>query len=233
MSSLIPVAPAGFTLRASNLFQGANQNPIDPNLWTPADLISLQNLQVLSQSVQAVEFSDHLCVALFTGEPIATDQYCSTVVLNLTGESVGVAVRCTPANGTNQSRVSGYVFIVGSSGIGAIATFTSEGTTAILDLVEGLSVTPGEIITLTAVKNVLTAYINGSQILTATDSTYTSGYVGLAIDADSAGSATLGAWSAGDLDTIPSVELFAQSGNGNFLTETVYRLPHRRQWPLD
>jgi hypothetical protein len=116
-------------------------------------------------------------MAAYTGSTFSVNQFASVIINTLGPGYLGVGVR--ESNSTN----SGYLLNADSAGIGLIKLVAGTPTSL---ATSGAAVHAGDSLRLTVDSTTLTGYLNGVVVVTATDSTFSSGYPGLAA-ADTAG----------------------------------------------
>lgn len=178
----------GPTIVASDNFTRADSGTLGAN-WTATQGGGLQilNNTAAGQGTAAVFDS------VWTANAFANNQYAkATVVRDAFGDYLGVTVRITGANTTE----NGYMFFV------SVGQFADE--THIYRIDNGVStslytdsthVSDGDVIEIRAAGSTIGAYIKGTLLYSVPDSTYSSGSAGLT--AYSSGSTTF--WEGGNL----------------------------------
>jgi len=162
---------------ASDTFPSA-QNPIAGN-WTNCSNSGAGGLKIASAgAVETIITNSALGQgAFYNAVSFPNDQWSSIVVgAKSNGQYLGPGVRVT-STGSPGFEWDGYWFAIEGAGGAVIQRVASSGGTTIASGVSALSV--GDVLTLWVVGTHLTAYHNGVSILTATDSTYTSGAAGM------------------------------------------------------
>ncbi len=182
-------------------FQRANENPLAaPWTWFGG------NFQLLNNLIQP-QFgagNGYGGAYMYYG-PYSTDQFSQVTVQSVVGESfVGAAVRMTNYNGGS----AWYEFHTGGplGGQGYIYLEKYISTVGGSYLSYTLAtVNQGDVLKLTAIGSVLTCYINGVQVMQATDSTLPAGWFGASAYAGNlATDAQISSWSGGSLTNTPS-----------------------------
>lgn len=182
----------------SDSFQRTNENPL-ASLWIWfGGYFQLLNNQVQPQFGGASGYGG---AYMYYGATL-TDQFSQVVVKNVgtSPSCAGPAVRMSVYNGGN----AWYQFVtegpLGSPAYVMLEKYLPTGGSYLSYAIA--TVNSGDTLKLTAVGNVLTCYINGKQVLQASDSDLSSGWPGLAAYAASLSSdAQLGAWSGGSIDS--------------------------------
>lgn len=180
---------------ATDGFQRADANPLNGNWFQPSAWFSIIPTQIVS----------HVCEPTGNGSNTDTlsnattwpnDQF-STVKVNsyLTGDYIGVLLRAA-------SGVGGYRIFYGvSSTLGYIVQkYTYPSTFADLNIGVGSTPQPGDTITGVIQGNQISVLVNGVNILTVTDSSFSSGAPGFMLVSGSVVSdASIASWSGGTL----------------------------------
>jgi hypothetical protein len=199
--ALLSVPAAQAQTVYSDNFQRANENPLQaPWKWFGGYFQLFNNLI----QPQFGASNGYGGAYMYEG-PIATDQFSQITVKTVNASSfVGAAVRYTHFG----SGTAWYEFHtggpLGGQGYVYLEKYNSISGGSYLKYALA-TVNSGDVLKLTAIGNVLTCYINGVQIMQATDSDYTSGWFGASAYAGSlATDAQISAWSGGSLTNTPS-----------------------------
>jgi len=202
LATLFPTIVKAQTTYSDN-FQRANENPLkSPWVWFGGNF-QLSN-DVIEPQYGAT--SGYGGAYMYYG-PSATDQFSQVTVKAVVGNSfVGAAVRMTSYGGGN----AWYEFHadgpLGSQGYVILEKYEPTGGVYLNYTLA--TVNPGDVLKITAVGNVLTGYVNGVQIVQATDSDLPSGWFGATAYAGNlATDAEISAWSGGSLSSAPSGSL--------------------------
>jgi hypothetical protein len=152
---------------------------------------------IVSNAANYVIGGDSYAFAAYTATTFGNDQYSNVTLNTLSGGYAGAAVRLT-----GSATESGYY--CESSTSNAYLDKTVSGTTTLLATL-GSGFPAGTILSLQVIGTALTCFANGKSILTATDSSLTSGYPG--IMAVNAPVATMENFSGGTLAYSSSAQL--------------------------
>jgi hypothetical protein len=151
-------------VRADNASLGAN--------WTAWSWSGAAGLGITSNQVSSSAASTH--GDYWSADAFGNDQSSEITVAVVpgSGDWVGVTVRqVTPGTGYLAIFFAGTFYIFNENGSTSPTVIVSTSGT----------LTAGDVMTLTAIGTSITLYKNGSQVLTTTNSTYTSGAPGIAI----------------------------------------------------
>lgn len=186
----------------SDTFQRANENPLkSPWIYFGG------NFQLLNDLIepQFGASNGYGGAYMYYNAPAAGDQFSQVTVKNVGGgvSFVGAAVRMTSYGGG----AAWYEFHaggpLGSQGYVYLEKYEPTGGTYLKYTLA--TVNPGDVLKLTAVGSTLTCYINGVQVMQATDSDFATGWFGAAAYAGNlASDAQISAWSGGPLTNTPS-----------------------------
>lgn len=163
-----------------------NFNRADGGLGANWSTMTAQNApQIVSNVVEPASLTSTFSAAYWNANPCPNDQWAQVVVTACATSNDGILILLRAATGTN----SGYQFQVkGALGASAsvIIKSISSGTPTVL--VSGTaSVNAGDILYGEIVGTTLVMKINGTQVLTITDSTFASGKFGIALFASTSG----------------------------------------------
>ena len=168
-----------FTQLASDTFTRTDENPLNPSKWVPVvpnpiDSPPFEVLAVVSDlCVSPTSASNHNTGGeQYVGVPLPSNQYVSFTIETLTANGVvGAGIRSD-----NTTFVGYEVFIPnGPLGSGVPIEIDNVGPSGGTLASTTTTINSGDVITLAAVGSNLFALVNGVIVLTATDSTYTSG----------------------------------------------------------
>lgn len=126
---------------------------------------------IVSNQATVTAVATNIALAAYTGTTFANNQYAQVQWLGGGGWGGALCIRCS------NSAITGYV-LSGVSGTASILYKFVAGTSTVLAS-GGPAFTLNDVIRLEAVGTAITAYKNGTVILTATDSSITSGYPGI------------------------------------------------------
>lgn len=183
------------TQLATDNFTRAAENPLsDGGSWAVQN--SAQAFQLTASQKCTANNSTPACSSYFNGSiSWPNDQYseCTLGAALASGQYIGLAVRCQAGSALNYYCV---LITLGSNNVLLARSVSGTGTT----LSTGTATfTVGDVIRLSVQGTTLTVYKNGTSILTATDSTYTSGFPGLASFALTNSVYFSGPWNGGSL----------------------------------
>jgi hypothetical protein len=182
----------------SDNFQRANENPLaTPWVWDGGYFQLLNNLI----QPQFGASNGYGGAYMYYG-PVIGDQFSQVTVKTINANSyAGVMVRATTFNGASAWYQFHFDGPLGTEGYLILEKYL--GNTGGSYLSYALStVNSGDVLKLTAVGNVLTAYVNGAQVLQATDSDFKTGWFGaVAYAGNVAEDAQISAWSGGDISS--------------------------------
>jgi len=133
--------------------------------------------------------------------PVVGDQFAQVTVKTINASSyAGPAVRMTTFKGGAAWYQFQFGGPLGSEGYVYLEKYLSTGGSYLQYALA--TVNSGDVLKLTAVGNVLTCYLNGTQVLQAMDSDLTSGWFGASAYAGNVASdAQISAWSGGSIDS--------------------------------
>lgn len=184
----------------SDDFNRADENPLAAP-WIAVNTGSgspFPSLELVSDAVQPTGLDEQ--AVMFYNETVTSDQFSQVTVASLPSGVdyfVGVVVRASYFDGNYYALFAsdGYVELYKSvdEGAGAVETLITYSLQAVGN---------GDVLKLTAVGNVLTGYVNGTQVLQATDSDISSGLAGISISVLTGGTlsdATADNWSGGSV----------------------------------
>jgi len=167
--------PFILTPQGGDTFNRANENPLDPTNWTAQ---SLDTMQIISDRCVAGFGTNDDCRERYLTAPSSGDQYCQVTVNSLqsTGQPyVELLARITVGAPPTFYRffienTSGSSFTANIFGVNVGTLYTGACT-----------FTPGDTWALACVGNQIQIVQNGTVIAQVTDTTYTSGLVGLGL----------------------------------------------------
>jgi hypothetical protein len=174
-------------------FTQPNRNPLDPAVWT---IFGAPALQIFNNQCIATALGID-CAELYTGLVFPNDQYAKFTIGQVAGVA-GLFVRSSIINS------NGYaVEITGPLGPNTNIFLTVNGTTQLGSFTGNVS--PGDSIGLSAIGSTIQVSQNNVPIITATDTTLTSGAPGMFLGAGSVLTDTWAtAFSAGGVPTAPT-----------------------------
>lgn len=209
-------------LALDNFATDPNENPLNSALWAiPFDWAPAQVLNGAAQGTTTLVDT----FEYFSGAVLPNNQYASIKIGTLAGNidnAVSVGVRLQPS--LTGAVGTGYFLFVGLPAFGDTAeidAFYPDGTEALLAEYFGPA-NAGDIFTLSAIGNVLTATRNGAQIMLVTDpKQLVSGFAGITIAAfDSLSNATITSFSAGG--AVPADGVSTNSSLHTLMTDQLF-----------
>src|ERR1035437_2955559 len=184
-----------FNQLAADNFNRANEIPI-ASPCVPNTVAGYGTLNLISDAVEVNNFVVQGC-ALYSGITWPNDQYSQfTNVHTDTGKTVACYVRYSTTADTGYALFNlpgGAGFQLGKDIAGVFTQLAVNATPA----------ANGDVMTLAEVGTTLTAFKNGVQILTATDSSIASGSAGMYINTN-AGTTIIDNWSGGSASNSPA-----------------------------
>jgi hypothetical protein len=163
----------------SDSFQRANENPLNPSAWEALDTVGWGLLQVLNDAcVKGGTLSGF--EAYKTAAP--NDQYAQATIASVGSGFLSLLVRGT--TGTSNT-ATGYWLGLNFGGILAVYNLQGSGQTQLGSISSSLN--QNDTWTIAVVGPTVYALQNGKQVLTVTDSTYSSGLTGLGSSNTSSG----------------------------------------------
>ena len=164
---------------ASDNFTRANENPLNPTNWTTVTgNNALQVVSNLCESTVAAARSWEL----FTNATWPNDQYSSVTVNAFANGSTTEIINVFARGSTSTTTANYQLRIQGAVSGNPTYTIFSSNLTLAGPTVLGAAVSSGDIFTLKCQGTTITAYKNGVQLTSLTDSHVASGSPGLAIE---------------------------------------------------
>src|SRR5271168_5274980 len=206
----LPLAAQTQTRISADNFVRAN-GPLGVN-WTSAFSGSANQPQIVSNLVECTATSNVDCAAVWSGYPdLPNDQFASMTITAHTGATDLISAAVRMQNSTEglggASAYAGYhcgdlqsTNVYTKWRVGLDSSFTSLAASAV-------TVTVNDTVLLTAQGSTLTCFRNGTQVATATDTTFAQGITGYQMSADttSIADSSFNNFSAGAVSTAPTI----------------------------
>jgi hypothetical protein len=190
---------------ASDNFQRANENPLsDGGNWTKIPGIFESPNQIVSNLCEGTQTNS--CGNFYSGITWPNDQYSEFTLATLTTGSLGPVARCSSSAETYyrlQLAASG-----GSQAVGI--NLMNAGSSSTLGTSSNFSTAVGGILKIQAQGTTISAWYNGAQKLSVTDSTLSSGSAGIYLQPFlSNNSCQISAWDGGSVVTQQAAPTFS------------------------
>jgi hypothetical protein len=185
---------------ASDNFQRANENPLsDGGNWSIAPGANAE--KIVSNAVEPT-IANAYCISYWNALSWPNNQYSEITIGSFTGAGyMGPAVRIE-TGGTQVNQYWGQLEYESNSTLLPRLVLDNNGSAINLIVGNIIPFSTGDVWRLSVMGTTLTLYQNAIQILTAMDSTFSSGAAGLGHYSESAiTSNTISAWDAGNLLT--------------------------------
>jgi hypothetical protein len=192
-------AGAVYNQLAADTFTRANENPLNPALWTTLVSGTTTPLQVVSNLCEGTNVASGLNMEIYTGVSWPSDQYAEVIVNTAIDASNALGPICRGVLGVQTF----YYFQIGGP-LGASATVKMfkvvSGATTQLGSTVTMTINSGAVARLEVQGTSLVGKVNGVGVITVTDSSIASGTPGLWIQcAVALGNSIAGAWDAGSI----------------------------------
>lgn len=187
-------------MQVSDDFNRPDENPLNPAFWS-VGAGSNNPLEVVSNACTVIPVHN-LCVEACIAAAFPSNQFSQVTIVTLGNAVAGPCVRIQSGDNTN------YYTLQVFGPINTVTTVTILGSGGLTLATGSFTVNSGDVFRLEAIGSNLTAYQNGSAVLTAVDSTFIGGAPGLqALSHAGTAEVALDAWVGGDFAVIIPTDL--------------------------